>query len=557
MAAPPKGALDDSYLVYTIEDFSGGRNTEKNPLSLSRSESPNQKNGHLSQPGRYIMRGGWQTQCEGLPAGADGWFFSFDADGQRHLLEWSNGDLYETTGGVATLRVAACYTAGQRVVASDFTGALIYWSDGILTLQEYNPVTNVNITVISSGAVGSITPPIFDAISVFAGSIIVHPVDEDDVYRFCNTNDVTTWLGVSAQAVGRGVGGKINSIAVFGLAAAGGVVPQRTFFVGKSQHGVYSYTGALGSAVENVLQIDAGVLDPDSVKFVNGGPDTPAGIVFLGTDRRIWWTNAYAFKELSLNIATELSNEIVNRLIVDSTARFTAVKNAAEKQYILDIGDDVQFAYHYAAGGWTLYEGWPSGMWVDASDVLGAPAIYVASRTDGSVAQANLSYGDDDQPIDFYWQSGDADMGDVSRLKGVDFINCVFTVSYNGQLEVEVKESLSYQITADRQVAELTMTPPSFSSGLFILDQSVLDGPDVLGEPGNTANETFELMERIAVDVPAAYAYGIEGLTEQLAASAVRVKVGQSTVVAYCELLSIQLLYVMKGHRRVGNAVGQ
>lgn len=556
MARPPSNTLDDSYTPFTISDFSGGRNTERNRLKLASNESPDQKNGHLSQPGRYPMRGGWQFACENLPAGADGFYFMFDVDGARHILEWTNGDIYETTSGAPILKVAGAYTAGQRVVAADFVG-FVYWSDGIVTLQQYDPVAGTNTTIVSSGAPGTITPPAFDAIAVYAGSLLVHPVDEDDIVRWCNVNAVNAWLGVSAQAVGQGTGGKVNSIAVFGLAQVGGVVPQRTFFVGKSKYGVFSYAGALGTTTENIIQIDAGVLDPDSVKFINGGPDTPAGIVFLGTDRRLWWTNAYEFKELSLNIATELSNEIVNRLIVDAGARFVAVKNTQEKQYVLDIGDNVQFAYHYSAGGWTLYEGWPSGMWVDGFDELGAPAIFSADRSTGDVAMCNTGFSDNGDPIEFYWESGDLTMGDSSRLKIVDFVNCVFTVSRNGLLDVTVSESISYQPADERQSATVRLTPPDFTSGLFVLDESVLDGPDVLGEVGESERETFDLQDRIAVEVPEAYAYGIEGLTEQLTGSQIRVRAGQTTIAAYCELLSIQLLYVMSGHVRVGNAIRQ
>src|SRR5262249_30857435 len=160
----------------------------------------------------------------------------------------------------------------------------------------------------SSGTTGTIAPPIFDIIIVYAGSLVVHPIAEPHVVRWCVTNDVTTWLGVSAQACGQGKGGPVNAIADVGISGSG-ISPFSALFVGKSKQGVYAYKGALGTLEESTIQIQAGVLDSDSVKFINGGPDLGAGICFLGTDRKYWWTNGIAFAELSWKIATELSNE--------------------------------------------------------------------------------------------------------------------------------------------------------------------------------------------------------------------------------------------------------
>lgn len=554
MANAPTGVLDDVYRVLPVVDFAGGRNTEQNPLTLPLNESPDQLNGRLSEPGRYRMRGGWLLNTTANAAGADGFIHLFDIAGNRRLLEFSDGKIYEVTGGIKTLKVSGAYTAGEDVAAAAYKG-LVYWSDGIATLQKYDPVAGTNATVISSGAVGSVNPPAFKCITVYIGSLVVGAPTvgatyEPDGVRWCNVDDPTTWLGVSIQSVALGVGGYVNSVQNFGIADAG-VSPFRALFVGKSQDGVFSYSGPLGTLVENRIQIPAGVLDGLSVKFVSASESLSGGIVFLGTDRRVWFTNGINSVEISTKIAREVSDLVLTNLASAATVRYAAVRNFADRQYVLDFGSNIQLAYHYNIQAWSRYEGWPSGLWAEAIDGTGAPAIYSASLIDGSTAFCNNGISDNGPAINVYWTTPYVHAGDITRWKQFDWLYVIFRTDV-GQIEVTITEAIT-KTASGNLVSTFTYFPEPVLGGdvPFVLDSSELDSGDLFLDDASGVFRTYEVKERIACPVVAA-AFGNIVANELMRAAAVQVKIGQSQKIARWELLGTQLLYLMRGHIPVG-----
>src|SRR5690606_38435598 len=124
-----------------------------------------------------------------------------------------------------------------------------------------------------------------------------------------------------------------------------GVSPFRSLFVGKSRSGVFGYQGALGSLQEFLIPAPTGVLDGRTVQFIPG-PDGRAYVVWLGTDRKVWFSNGITADELSKPIRSELALAILDRIQAGYSS-FNSVVNAIDYQYVLDLGDGVSFVYDY------------------------------------------------------------------------------------------------------------------------------------------------------------------------------------------------------------------
>ena len=72
------------------------------------------------------------------------------------------------------------------------------------------------------------------------------------------------WLRILRPGVG-----EINSIIPFSVSTEG-LDLSRTLFIGKSAGKVFGMQGAMGALVENVINIDAGVLDGLAASFIPG-----------------------------------------------------------------------------------------------------------------------------------------------------------------------------------------------------------------------------------------------------------------------------------------------
>ena len=105
MVKKATGALDDALNTLVINDFSGGLNTYCSALSLKSNESPDCLN-VVPFIGRLLYRGGWLNYAS-IAAAADQLYAFYDADGNKHLVVWANGNLYDVISGTAVLIASA------------------------------------------------------------------------------------------------------------------------------------------------------------------------------------------------------------------------------------------------------------------------------------------------------------------------------------------------------------------------------------------------------------------------------------------------------------------
>lgn len=534
-------ALDDSYVGWTLQDFAGGRNTEKNIQNLAPNESPDQQNGKLTRPDRYTGRDGWTIQC-GLPAIGDGIYFIFDKNGTRHIIEWAGGNMYDTTSGSAILVATSVYTPGRVIAHTDLNNK-IYWSDGVVTLQQYDPSTNTNTTVITSGATGSINPPAFQVAYAINGALVVGATTvsatfEPDNIRWCNFEDPTTWLGSSLYAVYAGKGGKVNAICQ---------LPFNAFFVGKSQGAVFSFSGPLTATglTPNQIPVATGVLDGKTAKYVPNGVNSSAGVVFLGTDRRVWFTNGLQCVELSVPIRSELNTYILQQLNANASAQFNAVVHYADAQYVLDVGGSTHYCLDYNQQNWTLYKGWPSGYWTDlAVDKYGFPAIYCALSNLPAVAQAANGSTDNGALINYYWKTGYIGAGDNYRYKFWHWLFVTYATD-SGHIEISAQQGTNNTLIGGPVAAAILAS--GGTGNVSIWDQSVWDGPNVWAFTPGSLYQVYRRRHRLmtqSVNYPGKY--------QALRGSDIQITFQQSTVSGHFELLGAKAHILKKGFKRVG-----
>lgn len=545
MVAATQGALDDLYLGVAITDFAKGRNTEKDITDLDLNESPDCLNVKF-RPGRLLGRNGFIQILNSLPSGADGTAAFFDSLGNRRQAVWSGGNLYQVTFGIATLVASAVYTAGKPVCHTSFNGKMIY-SDGVVILRIWDPVAGTENQVPNTGGLG---PPAAKVLSTYSGAIVAGAtsyggVFEPDNYRWSNVNDIGNWPALNVQGVGQGTGGEINSISNMGVSDQG-VSPFKALFVGKSQNGIFGYNGQLGAQTEFLIPIDTGVLDGRTVSFIPG-PGGRAGVVFLGVDRKVWFTNGIDAQELSGPIRTELANYILSRIQTVANPKFNAVRNSVDYHYVLDCGGGTHYCYDYQQDCWTLYQGWPSGYWTEGVDATGFPAIYVASDSAAvkSFNQANTGDTDNGALVNSYWTTPFLHAGNPEMFKDWDWLYCTFLTDV-GQIEISANNGAT--ANGVQLNASGIITTPQSGSGLFKLDSSLLDGPDVLAGPSGVGNLVY-YEKKLRLRSPVA-AY--PGVSEKFRGSYVQVKFQQSLVRGHFELLGAKILYLKKGYKRTG-----
>lgn len=548
-----KGNLDDAMLSLRIVDFSGGLNSESDPQDLPLNASPDCQNVKLLKPGRLIGRNGYIVTIGSLAAKGDGVAFFYDANGNRRLALWSNGNIYDITTGTLSSIATGIYAAGNRIAWTILNGVL-YYSDGVTITgsgasasgtRKWDPVAATEGAVISSGSTGTIPTPAAKVMTTYAGSIVwanttYSGTTYTDGLIFCNVNDPTTVLGTQLTRVGQGQGGAINSCLPFAVSAAG-VSPFRALFVGKSQQGIYALQGALGQTTEILVNCPTGVRDGATAKFVYI-PNVGGCIVFLGTDNKVWYTNGVVSGELSSAIRTEISDYIKNQLGLSLTQAFTAVLNYSDFQYVLDLGGSRQYVYDWDKQIWTRYIGWPSGYWTEARDPSGNPTMYVASST--NVSQCNIGSTDNGGAIAPYWKTGWLNIGDPELLKIWKWIYVSYYTD-TGALNINATTNQGMGSTASG-----TMTPTTYApTGNVLWDQAQWD-VDKWAASGSAAYNPYKSRMRLVVPTT-----GLDGSPESLRGYDVQVKISEdpSQPTGHFELLGFNLLYLPRGRKRVAS----
>ena len=479
---------DESYRGVDINDFSLGLLSDIDALDIPINGSPNCENVKPRQ-GSCDGRAGWRRLCTvvaGTTTQPDGLAAFVDSSGTWHIVCWHGGNVYRaTTAGVVSTVGTSVYASGNHIAHTDYSNDL-FWSDGTTIwtsgpnssgLRKYDGSTDA--MVVSSGAVGSIEPPAAKVMATYAGQIVlgncklVGGTLEPHIIRPSNVNDATTFLSSLAQNVAPGVGGEINSIIPFSVSTEG-LDLSRTLFIGKSAGKVFGMQGAMGSLVENVINIDAGVLDGLAASFIPGPNGQSGVVIFPGTDYQVYVTNGVTADSLTKDkCSEEIAAYINDRRAGGGTVKFTCIRNAVDSQYILDLGGDKQYCYDYKRKNWTRYRGWPSGFLCRAEDSIQRQMLFSACLYDGDLIIAELNRGLDDNgtAIEPFWATpklrGDVgesgqNAGDGSLLKmwGPLFID-VSTDEGGFSAELETDHGEGQTATAS-----FTITPSSTATAV-------------------------------------------------------------------------------------------
>lgn len=538
-----QSALDDALQSLRVETFNGGLNSDADPNDLGLDSSPDCQNVKILKDGRITGRDGYLPSISGLPAAvSDGHCWFNDSTTTRRRYVWNNGSIYDiSNGATATLVAAAIYTAGRRV-AWCILDNVLYYSDGIIPLRQYNPVTGIEQAVANSGGIGVIAPVSATVLCVYDGQIIAGAPIAAGVYephslRWCDVNDPTVWRATNIYKVGNGIGGYINSIVQFGIANVG-ISPFSALFVGKSEMGCFAMSGATSAFTSLALNVPVGVRDGATVKYIPG-PDGAGYMVFLGTDFRVWYTNGSQSGELSQNIRGELSRYIQDRLAVSNQSKFTAALNFLDNQYILDCSGDRQYAYDWNKKAWTRYEGWPSGYWSEPPDGNGVPTIWVAD-SNNRVCRCNAGLDDNGVAIAPYWTTPDLHCGAPDTLK--QFINVLVEYSTDiGNIVITpvVNDGAGYSYS-------LTIDPPDSSGDGSARWGTAIWGASVWGSSGELDFHFYKRKRRLQQLNPNTGTYvNLKGYN-------VRFKIATTTQNAYFHVLSIALEYLIRGRKHVG-----
>lgn len=548
-----KGNLDDVMQRYVVTDFSGGLNSELDKGDLPENTLADCQNVKF-YPGRAVGRDGYIARVTGLAANADGLYFFYDGNGARRLVVFTNGNLYDITDFNTTLVASGVYTAGHRVTAA-VLNAKLYFSDGytihtfgadVTGIRYYDPATSLVTApgLITSAGVGTIPTPACKVMLSYNGALVLGCIKytggttSPSGVMWSNTNDPTTIYGTSIYQIGQGQGGEVNTLVAFGVASVG-ITPFQAIFVGKSEQGVYLLKGALTvtDLSSSIINAPVGVIDGASAQFIPG-PDGSGYVVWLGTDRRVWYTNGVISQELSAPIRSELA-AAVSTAISSGTYKFTSARNNADYMYTLDVGSNIQYCYNWDLKNWTRYSGWPSGYWASGKDSSSQDVMYVA---DGSarVCQANIGLTDGGDAINPYVETGWTNVGDAEILKVWRWLYVAYRTDV-GQVDFIATPNLGVGTPATG-----TLTPTIVDTNTSDLVWGVgLWGEAVWGGVGVTTFAPYKSKKRITVPVAGT------NERELLKGYDVKMRFTQSVSGARFEILGFALLYTLRGRIRV------
>lgn len=555
-------AGDEALMGVDMTDFSLGLLSDIDDLDIPLNGSPNCEN-VMPKQGQFDGRAGWRILATITASSVDpDGIASFKDDSDVvHVIVWHGGNMYHvTTGGIVSTLTSTVYSQGQRVASVPYSNVL-YWSDGDTIwnsgadysgLRQYDGVAES--MVIGSGAPGSISPPAARVMAVYAGQLVlgrcklVGGTIEPHIIRPSNVNDATTFLAAPAQNVAPGEGGEINSIIPFSVSTEA-LDLSRTLFIGKSEGKVFGMQGALGALTENVINIDAGVLDGPAASFIPGPNGQSGVVVFPGTDYQVYVTNGVTADSLSKDrCSEEIAAYINDRRASGAEVKFTSVRNSQDTQYVLDLGGDRQYCYDYKRKNWTRYRGWPSGYWTRTEDSIHRQMLLVTCIVDGNlvVAECNRGLDDNGVAISPYWTTpklrGDAggegqNAGDASKLKnwGPLFLD-VSTDSSDFVAELETDHGEGQSATASFTIS------PSVTSGSTIARYGIaLYG--TLYKYGQTLTAIFASYSRrlgIAKQTPGKP-------PEYLKGGICQIKIGQTVKGAIFRVQGIRIKYQLRG----------
>ena len=545
-----------------------GLNTYIGAMSLPVNFSPDMLN-LISFPGRLKYRGGMLPYAALLEA-ADQAFFFYDDDGDKHFAVFANGNLYDVESGTAVLIDSAIYTPGVRIGVVALNGTM-YFSTWDLPLWEWDPATSTIAAVVQVGPNDMNGSPY---LLLYTNAIVALGVQYDasdqqpTVMGWSNINDPTTWNAANSQAVGPLLAGAYLSFGVVLGIADTGVPPTRTFVVGRSDKGLVSYTGALGSLQENAINFPVGCNAGESAVFCPGA-DGFGVILLLGNDGQFWKTNGINAVVASLDIQNLVQTQFT---YAPPGTRFYAGYNPFFSYYFCNV-NGYQFAYKWDTERWHVFRGWPNGIVINAPDLDSIPSLFIASSSPGQTGyfQIGIPNTDDDGTMpEIYYKTAWLNAGDPELLKIWRWIaieaadsGTVYAVSARGNARANdgsyMQSSTLYFGTTGTQV------------DYFTLNVSLLDGPDVLAPdtvlpgPAPIIPPTSPVLCKGMLACPFtpeddSYLRGIMDLTEagggslneDLKATACQFTVAYSEGTKDFDVTMIQPRYLSRGYRREG-----
>lgn len=541
-----KQTLDDAMLAFRITDFSGGLNSEMDQLDLSENSSPDCENVKITRPGRLIGRDGYTKRISSLGSNPDGIAFFYTSNGARKVVMWTAGNMYDVTSHSLTEIASGVYESGTRVCSAALNGTL-YYSDGVMAvgIRTWDGTTEQPLASSSPGVGGILATPACKVMTTYAGSLVIGNIRYQDgttaphAFHWSDVNDPTTIRGTSIMQVGQGYGGEINCILPLAVASTG-VSPFRALIVGKSQFGLYGYSGALSTDADGLseflINCPAGVRDGETMKYIPG-PDGSGFVVFLGTDNKVWAVNGTSAVEISGNIRTELSRYIQLKM-QSALPRFTAVVNSSDFQYMLDCGDLI-YCYQYDLKTWTRYRGLPSGHWVEAKDIFGNAVVYCADRSGQSLAQIGYGTTDNGSAIAPYWKTPYIHCGDRNILKTWQWVFVAFRTD-DGDIVVTTTPNMETG-TASIKTLSIDTTDAAddliWDTGDWDEHNWAFDSADTFRTHRKKARLTYQ-------------ATGVN-YKELVRGTDVTIKISTSSTTGHFEVLGITLLYLPRGRRRV------
>ena len=565
-ARAPKGQLEDSYQRLLLNDFAGGLNTYQGAISLPSNTSPDMLN-LLPLPGKLKYRGG-VTPYADLTATADQAFEFYDSNGAKHFVVWEGGNVVDVVSSTAVAVESTVYTAGVKVGACTLNGVL-YWSTATVPLRFWNPVTATKGAVVQTGATA---PPASPYLLTYTGAIVALGVKygtsayQPTVMGWSVVNEPGNWSAAESQAVGPL---RTSASLAFGIVlgiANTGVPPTRTFIVARSDVGLISYTGALGSLQENAINCPVGCLDGASAVFCPGA-DGFGDVIFLGTDGQFWKTNGINAVVASLQVQQSVQAQVTDALYNSTPYRFWAGYNEEYLYYFCNV-NGFQFVYKWDIQQWTVFYGWPNGPILNTTNAQGIPTLYVASNLSselGFFAIGIIGATDNGSPPNIYYRTAWLHAGDPELLKIWSFISLLATAT--GTVYQVSARGLSRGNDGSFMQSDpiILATTPINVQYPFILNQSLLDGPDVLTEGGLHGRASSPVMMRGRFACPVVWEQdsmcrgiieeaegGGGAIYEDLKAVAIQLTVAYYGGYMDYEVLGFQLRYMERAYRREG-----
>ena len=569
MPSASRAMGDDADKLLQVTDYSAGMVTYLGALALPQNAFSQNTWNVVPFPGRLKYRGGY-SKYSALDGTADQAVTFYDSDHERHFAVWRDGDLVDVAAGTETVIESGVYTPGQRVGCVALNG-ILYWSAIGVPLRYWDPVAGTFGAVTQTGPQDMTGSPY---LFLYTNAIVALGVQYDaaayqpTVMGWSNVNDPTYWDASNAQAVGPLNEATLQFGLVFGIANTG-VPPTRTFIVGRSDGaGIFSYTGALGTLQENVINCPVGCLDGASAAFIPGA-DAFGLVVFMGTDYQFWSTNGINANPISMAILDFVTAEAT--AAQKAGARFWAGYNEKFAYYFCNVSDK-QFVYKWDLKAWSAFIGVPNGPILTgeaATDANGFPSIFIASN---------------DQYLKGFWRFGLAGIGDRAddvneggtppqivykspflhagnpELNKIWKWLALYGYNVGTRYRVSVRGMSRANDGTYMETDELIFnTASAADANAFQLDVSLLDGPAVLVGQGNSTTggqvSPVVMHGRLAcpfVPEDDSILRGLTGFTETLKSNAVQVTVEYYDGPLDFDILGLQLRYLERGYRFEG-----